>query len=310
MKILTIGDTHCRTKYLNEYKIFKKEIIKKAKKNQPDLIVMLGDDLHNHATAHSSQLEEVCDLIFQLSKIAPTYKLIGNHEMVSPSSFLLKDHHFHSMKHIDNVTIVDEPMIVDNLGFCPYVPKGRFSEVDIFQDCDLTFTHQEFRGANMGKVESTSDDVWLKDRKMAICGHIHDRHQVSDNLVYVGSPAQFTFADNEKKYILNIDGFVFDYEEMKDIIKYKTHEIRHDEECDYSKKDRNRVIVSGTLPEIKSFRSGKFFKKLQKDCVAVVPRIEAQEHIEKKDRQSFREIVLDMVSDANLVDVWEEINEA
>lgn len=305
---LVIGDTHCRTKFLNEYLILCNNILKIAHSVKPDTIVLLGDDLHNHATAHSSQLKSVCDFILRLKEIAPVIKIIGNHEMVSPLSYLQGDHHFHSLKCIDGVTIVDKPVVIEERLFCPYVPKGRFQEaIEGYTDYHTVYAHQEFRGVKVGRLKSTSDDVWEETAPLVVSGHIHDRQTVQPNLHYVGSPAQFTFADEEDKYVMTVSDGDINYIQVAGNVLYKTHEITVEENCEYDKKDRNRVIVTGTLPELKSFRTGKLYKKLQKDGVIFVPKV-VQDNLrtDKQERKTFNEIVTEMIgNEKELVDVWE-----
>lgn len=310
MRILVIGDTHCRTKYLSEYAVNSASILSKALELKPDCIVMLGDDLHNHSTTHSSQLTAVTDFIIGLSKIAPVFKLIGNHEMVSPNSFMLEDHHFNSMKHIDNITIIDKPIVIDGIFLSPYVPKGKFKSV--LEGVDLSsvnvcFAHQEFRGVKVGNQESTSDDVWKSGRPLMISGHIHDKQAISTNLVYIGSPAQFTFADADDKTIALVDNGFVEYIDV-DYVHYKTFVIESKETVDYSNKDRNRIIVSGTLSELKTFRSSSFFKKAQKDGVHIVPKVKDDISVsgQRRDRKTFTEIINGMLSeDARAL--WEAI---
>lgn len=318
-KILVIGDTHCRTKYISEYKVMTQSILRIAEQEQPDTIILLGDDIHNHSVAHSIQLNTVLDFIVSLSSISSVtkiVKLIGNHEMITPNSFLRGDHHFGAFKYIDKVTIVDEPMIINNNLFVPYIPKGRFHEA--IGDFNLSevgnvFAHQEFRGAKMGNIQSSSDDVWNESMPLMVSGHVHDKQRVQDNLVYPGSPLCLTFADSLDKTVSIIENGVI-RDVPVDCVKYvTTHIDLNHEYTDILKginyNHRNRVIVKGNISDIKSFRLSKDFKSLQKNGIAVVPRPDIEytknNNIKKK---TFNEIMSEVVTD-DLKELWNEIRD-
>ena len=68
-KILQISDVHDSNK--------SKNIIKKAKKEKPDIIVITGDLIDRQYAAMYSFVNELTD-------IAPVYYVSGNHETVKP----------------------------------------------------------------------------------------------------------------------------------------------------------------------------------------------------------------------------------
>ncbi len=314
MKILVIGDTHARTKFLHEYYKLSESLNAIADKLAPDKIILLGDDLHNHSSVHSLQLKAVTDLILKLSQIAPVYKLIGNHEIISPNNFCEGDHHFHSLKSIDNITIIDNTLVEEGLLFVPYVPKGMFKEavkhVD-FSKINMCFAHQEFRGVIMGSNhESTSDDTYTVDLPPVISGHIHMKQQIN-NIHYVGSPHQITFADALDRYVALVDNGVIDYIKVEGITQYKTFELdlKEDipESLEYNKNDRNRLLVYGSLTDYKSFRSSKLFKKLSSDKFIIVPKVHNDKiEFKKSERKTFQSAVNELLTD-DLKEIWKEI---
>jgi len=317
MKILAVGDTHARTKRICEYYKLTDEIIRIAKKQKPDIIVLLGDDLHNHSIVHSIQLKAVTELIMQLSEIAHVYKIIGNHEIISPQNFLEEDHHFHSFKCVKNVTIVDKPVVRDNLLFVPFVPQRRFNEaiknIDL-NNIRIIFAHQEFVGVKTnGDHESSCGDSYDIENPTIVSGHIHLK-QSFNNIHYVGAPVQTTFADEIERYVAIIDDFDIQYIPVENITKYITHEINLKEELpnkiDYNKDDRNRIIIKGSLTEYKTFRSSKLFKELTNNNFIITPKIN-NEHINLKKTKvkTFQEIISEQLTD-DIKDLWNSINQS
>jgi len=318
-KIAIIGDTHCRTKYINEYEQTKKAILNILVKEKPTLIVFLGDDLHNHSTVHSAQLSQVIDFLMCAREIAYTIKLIGNHEIVSPNSYLRGDHHFHSLHHLEGIEIIDKPTIISNVLFVPYVPVGMFNQAleehnaNNWDVVELCFAHQEFRGVKVGSQVSTSDDVWDLTKPRMVSGHIHDRHQVQENLIYPGSPAQFTHADAEDKSILILEDEKIKYVPVEGNILYKTYHLDLTKDAPDSVSldlnNRNRVIVKGGMGDLKSFRSSKVFKDFQKNGVTLVPKLIVEETtIKKAKKKTFNEIMEERMNE-ELRGLWNEIKD-
>lgn len=73
-KIVHISDLH--SKYFGKNQ---KRLIDKVKKQNPDIIVLTGDMVDRRDYDENS----VLDLCIELVKIAPTYYVTGNHEIMS-----------------------------------------------------------------------------------------------------------------------------------------------------------------------------------------------------------------------------------
>ena len=158
-------------------------------------------------------------MIEQLSQIAPTYVLIGNHDLINHSQFLTDNHIFNPMKKWPNVFIADTmPQVLqieDSDGeertfvFCPYTPPGRFAEAlnkivplgYTWELADAIFAHQEFEGCKMNQITSEEGDVWDPAFPPVISGHIHDAQTVGENVFYPGSAIQHGFGESAGKRI-------------------------------------------------------------------------------------------------------------
>jgi hypothetical protein len=63
------------------------------------------------------------------------------------------------------------------------------------------FCHQEFRGVQMGPRPSTEGDIWPSEAPLAVSGHIHEHQWLQPNILYVGSPYQTTFGEEDAKTV-------------------------------------------------------------------------------------------------------------
>lgn len=90
VKILAIGDVHFKVTNVPEVDIFIAKIIKLAKREEPNLIVILGDVLDTHAKLHSIPLNKAKEFIAAMKQIAYTYVLVGNHDMCLAKDTLVR----------------------------------------------------------------------------------------------------------------------------------------------------------------------------------------------------------------------------
>ena len=265
---LIIGDPHFKVSNVRETDNMTEAIIRVANQRNPDIIVVLGDILDRHETIHVSPLTRAIDFLKRLMNIAPTYVLIGNHDLKNNRQFLSDEHPFTALKHWnqDLITIVDTTTTViikdQKFVFVPYVPPGRFVEAlnhsSGWKDATCIFAHQEFRGAQMGAIISTEGDDWPLNYPYVISGHIHDYQEPQVNILYTGTPIQHAFGDHHDK---TISHFVFhspterihhriDLEiPKKRIVRVTCAEVSThvpQENCEL------KIIVSGTSGEIKA----------------------------------------------------------
>ena len=215
MLIAAIGDTHFRVNNITIVDILINKVIENLTEQKPDIIILLGDILHDHERLHTIALNRAYFLIKQLRIIAPVYVLVGNHDMINHEQFLTDQHWMNAMKLWKNVTIIDKVVHVNfkecDLMFCPYVAPGRFIEAlktcenFNWQESDLIFAHQEFKGCKMGAIISEIGDEWDIDFPQVISGHIHKKQSPQDNIFYTGSSMQVAYGETDANIILLID---------------------------------------------------------------------------------------------------------
>lgn len=113
MKIIAIGDPHFKTDNIEEVNIFIQKIQELCLKEQPNLIVILGDILHTHERIHVSALNKAYELVEILRKISKTVILVGNHDMcfAKDTNVLLYDNTVKSIQNID----IDDQIMGDDL---------------------------------------------------------------------------------------------------------------------------------------------------------------------------------------------------
>ena len=239
MKVLCIGDIHVKVSNVPEIDEMTDKLINLTKERRPDFIVIMGDVLDRHATIHVSCLMRAEKIVLELSKLAPTFVLVGNHDRPNNSNFLTDEHPFNAMKLWPNTYIIDKvysyifsmdqsssyiQVREDNLAnsdeyrfiFAPYVPPKRFMEAlntlntmnlpttdenSVFDKTSAIFAHQEIINAKMGAFLSTEGDEWPLSNPLLISGHIHDYDNLQPNMIYVGVPLMHSFGDRPDKTV-------------------------------------------------------------------------------------------------------------
>jgi DNA repair exonuclease SbcCD nuclease subunit len=285
LTIVCIGDPHIQVSNIPEVEMFVDRLEKLCLEKQPVLICILGDILHTHERLHTTALNKAYDFIDRMRKIAPTYVLVGNHDMINNQNFLNDNHWLNGMKEWDNITIVDKVHSVivneEKLVFVPFVPPGRFMEAlqtydGEWDDASCIFAHQEFSGCKMGAITSVEGDKWLVTNPHVVSGHIHSRQIIQNNIYYPGSAMQHAFGESEKNIIayltindkeyereeidLNLPRKKIIYKDVEDVEKY----IPPDTD------DKIKVTVSGNYEQFKALKKTKKYKDLLDNGVKVI----------------------------------------
>ncbi len=314
MKFLVIGDIHFKIEDVSLSNEIAREILKIAKTCEKiDGIVLLGDILDTHNVADVDMFNIAMDTIDELSKIAFTYVLMGNHDLKNHILFLSDRHFFNPLKKWENVAIVDKPLSVDdgNIIMCPYVPPGRFKEAlnglvkysIVWEFSDCIFAHQEIEGCKMGSHISEIGDKWDDGYPTVISGHIHDEETVGSNVHYIGSAAQHSFADKGNKYVWIVDVNPEDdsdldgYTSLSDTIFIKkiristtkkvlinltTQELIQMNESDLQRlKDKSKIgnvkiLLKGDSAEFKVLRTSQIYKELEANGIKVSHTIDSK----------------------------------
>lgn len=189
-QFLFITDLHVKINNFPQLKALEDYLQTWFLTNRIDYIVVGGDTLDTHERLCSLALTKAANFLLFLTKYAPVFILVGNHDYINNSQFLTDKHWLNVLKPWPRMTVVDyvisreidDKMVV----FCPYVPPGLFSKALATLDTkpNLIFAHQEFRGCKLGGIFSEQGDAW--SGPLVISGHIHEKHSVG-NVFYPGS---------------------------------------------------------------------------------------------------------------------------
>jgi DNA repair exonuclease SbcCD nuclease subunit len=238
MKVLCIGDIHIKVSNVPEIDEMTNKLVELATIRKPNFIVLLGDILDRHATINVYCLMRAEKIVLQLSKIAPTFLLVGNHDRPNNSNFLTDEHPFNAMKLWPNTYIIDKVSSYlftkgtkgqeekegnnnnfQNLRegnipnedefrfvFAAYVSPGRLDEAlntieNPYTNVECFFGHQEIMSCKMGAIVSTVGDKWPLENPLLISGHIHDTDMLQPNMIYTGVPLMHSFADRDDKAV-------------------------------------------------------------------------------------------------------------
>ena len=130
--VLCIGDPHIQVANIPETDLLIERLINLATEKKPDLIVLLGDLLHEHERLHTIPLNNACEFIKKMRDIAKTYCMVGNHDQINNQQYLNENHWMNVIKEFKNVIVIDkvitETVNGDKLIFVPFVAPGRFIE--------------------------------------------------------------------------------------------------------------------------------------------------------------------------------------
>ena len=276
---LVIGDTHFKTSNITEVEEFIDKSTKKASDLQPSYIILLGDILDTHEKINTIPLNYAYTFIDNMQNIAPTFVIVGNHDMCDNSQFLNNNHWLNGMKKWNNVTIVDRVLSITSnhqlFLLCPYVFNGRFIEALSTYEHDwrtstAIFAHQEFRGCKMGAFLSTEGDEWDISNPNIISGHIHSNQSPQINIYYPGSSIQNAFGESEHNIIafltFNYTNTSYIKEEIDLLLPRKKIIYMNVEDLqDYIpviNNDKIKITLSGFYDEFKLIKKTEKYKEL------------------------------------------------
>jgi DNA repair exonuclease SbcCD nuclease subunit len=290
VKVLAVGDIH----FHKDAKLQGDELIERifaiAEETKPTIVVLLGDILDTHETVKNVPWKQAERLFEGLSKIYPTYVLIGNHDLCSASEFLTDNHFFGPFKQWPNITIVDKPIqvVVKNQRFvmCPYVPPGRFVEAlntlfDLeepidWREADCIFAHQEFHGVVYNNKESQKADQWSDELPLVISGHIHQECEIGENVKYVGSSRQVKFNEtpDKKVWCISFSSGNIDIQKIEVGLKAKKEiEIDYDDlssfDFDECESYYIKLKIHGSSEQFKLFRKHPLHAKMLRHGIKI-----------------------------------------
>ncbi len=216
MKLAHIADTHIKNlKYHYEYREVFKQLYKKLKEEEVDYIIHCGDIAHTK-TQISPEFVELCtDFFRNLSAIAPTYIILGNH-----------DGNLKNSSRQDALTPIADALncgrlhLLKNSGECPVNASLTLNVLSVF-DQDNWVAPSDDSKINIalyhGAISGVSTDIgWVmehgehdisvfKGHDFAFLGDIHKTNQILDTegrVRYCGSTVQQNHGETNDKGFL------------------------------------------------------------------------------------------------------------
>lgn len=327
MKVLCIGDLHYKVRNAKESILLSANLLTIAKKERPDLIVVMGDTLHTNNVVRTEPWKEACDLLIGLKDVADVVMVIGNHDIPGPRHFLSQQHPFYLLHHIDNMTVADYPITKTfkekTFTFCPYVEPGRFREA--LDKCDwrtssAIFCHQEFKGCTLGSSESLIGDYISEEYPFIVAGHIHEHQYIyqdqNKRVVYVGTPRQVDINESLNKTVslmtFNEDGTVNEKRILTELPPRMTKKIRATELSEVILPDNGEVHLQivGTFQENQiAKRSAEVRKWIKNGFTIGYIEVEIRKKIEYTEtNRTYIDICREKIGDsADLLQLLEEI---
>ncbi len=232
-------------------------------------VIVLGDTLDSKEIIRGKSLNMVFNRVSR-SKLHWTF-LIGNHCLFNLHT---TEHSLQTLKALSNVTIVDEPLKIDNTVYFPYChdyEQVRTWIKDSPQDSVL-FAHIDVFGCDYGNGVKSDRGLQIEELsrfKQVISGHYHS-FQTLKNITYLGTPFSHSFGETDQtKYI-----GIWDIETNKlelietNFPQHKTYEIDCDSENKSelitNEKNYNRVILKGNSRNIAKYVRKQGIKYIEK----------------------------------------------
>lgn len=201
MRILLVGDIHAKQSDLEDCRKLLRLIHDTASKTNPDRIVFLGDQNHNHAVVNVFVMEFLKGMFSALYQWNPT-ALVGNHDMSGVEGATAN-----AMMLYEQCEVVDRTCELDGILYVPYQPNpdafiqkcnyvGPAGLVPPEDRCKTVICHQTFTGSTYENGFYAKDGVEpnLIIQKHVISGHIH-KPQEFGKVWYPGSPRWQTVSD-------------------------------------------------------------------------------------------------------------------
>ena len=221
MKFAHIADTHIRNlKYHNEYKEVFSQLYTKLRQEKVDYIIHCGDIAHTK-TQISPEFVELCSDFFRnLSDIAPTYIILGNHDgnlrnssrqdALSPIAKALDHKNLHLLKESGEVNL-DENFTINVLSV---FDRENWSVPSDTNRVNIALYHGAVSGVKTDTgwvMENGEDDIDIFNNfDYGFLGDIHKTNQTVDKagkVRYPGSTVQQNHGETNDKGFLtwNID---------------------------------------------------------------------------------------------------------
>ncbi len=204
---LFIGDPHATVDSLQEMRSLISFIEGLIVEHQPDKVVFLGDQYHQHSIIHLSVMsfwtEAFTSLVkagLRLMKPSQIFAMVGNHDM----SGVAANRETSMSAHAAQVTVLNTPRTMDGVLYVPYQANNDdFVRICNESEAKIVICHQSFMGAayDNGFYDPDGIDPNLIPQEQIISGHIHTP-QSFGKVWYPGAPRWRTVNDaNTERHV-------------------------------------------------------------------------------------------------------------
>lgn len=268
-KALIATDLHLRPSYIEVGKkvlsLIKEELIK----TNANYLFLLGDIFHTKNLVYASVQNLFQTFLEEIEKDMPNVKvvlLVGNHDWGIQYSI----HPFEGLKHITNLTIVEDVYVLDDNVFLAYArEKERFQEfLKSAGPVKRIFSHMDMDGFTPGsgweEISPFMSAEEFAQYEQVVSGHLHlaqeKKLKNGTEIIFVGSPytTDFGESDQSKRFLLlNLDDGSWE-SIPTNLTLHKTFKIEAGEAFPEIPADElkrgveYRVIVKGTREQIAS----------------------------------------------------------
>jgi DNA repair exonuclease SbcCD ATPase subunit/DNA repair exonuclease SbcCD nuclease subunit len=244
MKIAHLADTHIKT--LQDHKIYKQvfeQIYEKLREERVNYIVHCGDIAHSKTQISPEFVEMASDFFKNLSSIAPTFVILGNHDgnlknsdrqdAISPIINALELDNLYLLKDSGEFEVNKDL----SLNVLSIFDEGNWVKPKNSDKINIALYHGCIAGCktDTGYIMTKGDhEVSIFDgHDFAFLGDIHTTHQVMDTegrVRYPGSTVQQNFAEtNDKGFLVwdikSKDNFTCKHVSVKNPHPYVTIEL-------------------------------------------------------------------------------------
>lgn len=210
MTALVISDLHLSAKRRDAYRFAAMNTFTELIRSEgPDEILVLGD-LTEEKDYHSAELvNDIVDLFYVWSGLAPVYILLGNHDYTQ-----IDTPFFHFLRRVEGIKWITKAGAHDlSIGRALFLPHTRDYKKDWApigrERARWVFAHNAFEGCvtEHGKRLSGIPLSALSFGGQVIAGDIHTPQELAGGrVVYVGAPYSVDFGDDYKPRVLWLDG--------------------------------------------------------------------------------------------------------
>lgn len=170
-------------------------------------IAFLGDWYESRSAISIETLEYSYRALQKLNDVGlPVYFCVGNHDLNRRTT--REVHSVRMFNEFTNFVVIDEPKVVDNILFAPFLFDSEYSQLIKYNDLYAFMGHFEFKnfvlsGQSRIAVHGPDHKIFAGPKKI-FSGHYHKR-QLSDNVVYIGNcfPMDFGDADDSERGMCN-----------------------------------------------------------------------------------------------------------